>query len=75
MQTQLSLFDDTTTRLGDLDAIIARAMHQTFAQCGKSKNEVVDAMNGVAERGRFKLTKGNVKTLTAATFEKWLSVT
>ena len=74
MQEQLTLFDDTATRLGDLDAAIARAMHQAFARCGKSKDEVVDAMNGVADRGRFKLTKGNAKALTVATFEKWLSV-
>ncbi|MFW5499624.1 MULTISPECIES: hypothetical protein [unclassified Maridesulfovibrio] len=74
MHTQLSLFDDTATRLGDLDAAIARAMHQAFARCGKSKDEIVDAMNAVADRGRFKLTKGNAKALTVATFEKWLSV-
>lgn len=71
---QLSLFDDTATRLGDLDAAIARAMRQAFARCGKSKDEIVDAMNAVADRGRFKLTKGNAKALTVATFEKWLSV-
>ncbi|WP_163352021.1 hypothetical protein [Desulfovibrio sp. JC010] len=31
-------------------------------------------MNNVAVRGGFKLTKGNARKLTVATFEKWLSV-
>jgi len=74
MQEQLTLFDDTATRLGDLDAAIARAMHRAFTRCGKSKDEVVDAVNAIADRGRFKLNKGNAKLLTVATFEKWLSV-
>ncbi len=70
---QASLFDDFATRLGGLDAAIAKAMHQAFTECGLSKDEVVDMMNAAALDAQVKLTKGNARELTVATFEKWLS--
>ena len=70
---QLSLFDDPSADLAMLLARIKSAMHQSAASCGLSREEIVDRMNEIAKRAGVSLSRGNAKSVTLATLEKWLN--
>jgi len=67
---QLNLFHQPTFNvLRDIKASMATAVDQ----CGRSREQVCDAMNDLAERYGVRLTKGNGSRLSLATLEKWLN--
>lgn len=65
-----SLFDHPTY---NVVKPIKRAMVTALADCGLSRDQVVDLMNELADQYGVRLIKGNGK-LTMDTFEKWLNV-
>jgi len=48
-------------------------MNQCAAQCGLSRDQIVDRMNKVAARSGVTLTRGNAKSVKVTTLEKWLN--
>ena len=71
---QYSFFDDDPS--ADLAMLMARlksAMHQSAARCGLSREEIADRMTEIAQRAGASLSRGNAKSVTLATLEKWLN--
>lgn len=65
---QLDLFTSLNT-LRDLK----EAMNRAAAGCGRSRAQLVDRLNGLAERYGVRLMAGNGEKLTVDTLEKWLN--
>lgn len=70
---QLSLFNDQPARLAGLNATLKASMQRAVASCGLSRAQVVDRMNALASDSGVKLTTGNARLLSPATFDKWLN--
>ena len=72
---QLSLFDDPSQELTMLMVRTKSAMNQCAAQCGLSRDQIVDRMNNIAAKSGVTLTRGNAKSVKVTTLEKWLNPT
>ncbi len=70
---QLSLFDDLSTELAMLVPRTKSVMNQMAARSGLSRDEILDRMNQIAKDAGISLSRGNAKSLTLATLEKWLN--
>jgi hypothetical protein len=70
---QLSLFDDHSADLAMLMARVKSAMNQSAMRCGASRDEIADRMNEIAKSAGVSLSRGNAKSVTLATLEKWLN--
>lgn len=70
---QLFLFDDPSAELTMLMVKIKSAMNRSAAQCGLSREQIVDRMNNIATKSGVSLTRGNAKKIKTATLEKWLN--
>ena len=76
MDRQLSLFDaenSALTGLAGLEALISAAMNRAAAASPLSREEIVDRMNRLSRLSGKPLTRGNVRRISLATLEKWLS--
>jgi len=67
---QLSLFDQPTL---NITRDLKISMNEAVSECGLSREQIVDAMNNLADRYGVGLVKGNGKALTLDTFEKWIN--
>jgi len=71
---QLSLFEtDQSAELAMLMANVKSAMNRAASRCGLSRDEIVDRMNQIARSAGISLSRGNAKSVTLATLEKWLN--
>ncbi|AMK10891.1 hypothetical protein [Pseudodesulfovibrio indicus] len=71
---QLSLFDtDPSAELAMLMASLKSAMNRAAARCGLSREEIADLMNEIAKSAGVSVSRGNARSVTLATLEKWLN--
>jgi hypothetical protein len=71
---QLSLFEtDVSAELAMLMVRTKSAMRTAAAECGLSRDEICDRMNMIAQNAGVSLSRGNAKSVTLATLEKWLN--
>ncbi len=70
---QLSLFNDPSAGLATLMAQVKSAMNASASRCGLSREQIVDKMNATAKSGGVSLCRGNARSVTLATLEKWLN--
>lgn len=68
---QLELFNMVTLNIAKP---LKAAMNEDAHASGKSREQIVDLMNDLAERHGVCLVHGNGTRLTLDTFEKWLNV-
>lgn len=68
---QLELFNMVTLNIAKPLKV---AMNDDVKACGLSREQLVDAMNDLADRNGVCLVHGNGVRLTLDTFEKWLNV-
>jgi len=71
---QLSLFEaDQSAELAMLMSSVKSAMNRAASQCGLSRDEITDRMNKIAQSAGVSLSRGNARSVTLATLEKWLN--
>lgn len=63
----------TVSSLSGVDPAIKAAMRQVCKEDGRSREELVDALNELADAAGVRITGGNAQHLALPTFEKWLS--
>lgn len=73
MTAQLPLFDDQIYRLNDLGRSIKYLMNRAAAASPYSREQIVERMNALAVQAAINLTGGNAKSLSLASFNKWLN--
>ena len=67
---QQPLFDQPTL---NVTRPLKEAMNAAVKNCGRSREQIVDRMNDLAERYGIRLAAGNGSRLSLDTFEKWLN--
>lgn len=64
----------TISRLAAVDSSVKATMREVCKADQRSRDEIVDRMNELAEAAGIRLAGGNSQKLTTTTFEKWLSL-
>ncbi len=73
---QLILMEEdnrTPLVVAGLGAAVKAAMNRAAARSRLSREQIVDRMNRAAQAAGVRMTKGNAKTISPATLEKWLN--
>lgn len=73
---QLTLFDQDNADLAGIvgvTAVIRAAMNRAAAASSLSRAQIVDRMNELARYSGKRMTRGNAKSISLDTLEKWLN--
>lgn len=65
----------TIGKMAAIDSSVKATMREVCKVDSRSRDEIVDCMNELADAAGIRLTGGNSHHLTITTFEKWLSPT
>lgn len=73
---QLTLFDKDNAALAGIvgvTAVVRAAMNRAAAKSSLSRAQIADNMNELAKRSGKRMTRGNAKTISLDTLEKWIN--
>ena len=76
MSRQLSLFETenaATASIAGFDAVLKAAMNRAAAASPYSRPHLVDRINELTRASGIRLTRGNAKSISMDTLEKWLN--